>query len=134
MTEDTYWPFDERLEDTDMDVKTAVAPISHGETGVPLALPVTRGDRITIHYPEDSEANYKSNPEVFRFVGFREDCVRLVTEDYYQGAVEAADEGRMITVYGSTNEGVYRFNERVLKHAESVEVERKDFPEHFRVA
>lgn len=135
--ESPHWIFDERLEGEDMDPETAVAPITK-RTAIPLALPVSMGDKITIHYPEDTPDDFgtRDNPEVWHFGGFRGDGVKLVHEDDHNRAIREAESDSIRdipTIHGCVTEGAYRFNERVMKHAEKVEVERVEVPEFYNV-
>lgn len=97
---------------------------------------MTLGDRIEIHYPDDPAEGgirVRDSPEVWHFGGFQKDGIKLISESSHERALSEAEDGGLATIYGKTTEGVYRFNERVMKHAERVCVERVEVPDSYWV-
>lgn len=122
----SHWFFDERTAPGDFAVEDCIPEIAPGDTATPIALPVTRGDRIEIHYPEelDADIRIRDNPEVWHYGGMAKDSVTLHSER----AHGAAMDGDFYDPNGRTREGIYRFNKRVLVHAEKVCVEHVEIP------
>lgn len=140
---DAQWFFSDELDDDQYDIEHAIAPIGKGDTVTPLALPVTRGDRITIEIAEDAVAkdidgDHYDHPragetEVYHFGGLYEDSVALIDPDDHEYALEQAEDGGFATIYSSIREGIWSFNTLIQKHAERVEVERVEVPPSYRV-
>lgn len=117
------WMFTDEWEDSDLDIETSIPPLAKGDSAAPLALPVTLGDKITIHYGDDvpDDIRTRGTPEVWHYGGMAKDMVALLSEADH----EFASEGAFYSPSDSrTLEGIYRFNERLLTHAEKVEIER----------
>jgi hypothetical protein len=127
-----FWPVSDRLEESDYDLDTAVAPISDGDTATPLALPVSIGDRIEIVYPEGADVPEAGTTEVYHFAGFTNDSVKLAEPEVHEKALERAEEGGMATLWTTISDGVWSFNERVQKHAAEVSIERVEVPRSYR--
>lgn len=128
-------PIEERIEDSDVDAEHAFPPTGEAKSGedIHLAVPAQYGDKISIHYPEDADVRFRSNPEEWVFAGLRCEMVKLVRFEQYEKAVERSDDEDFVDIYGSTAEGIFRFNNRVLNVAEKVCVERLDGPEYLSV-
>lgn len=131
---------EERINDSDVDGDYAEGPIARGSAkakhapggpgvDIPLALPAQKGDLVTIEYAEDADTRRAGESETFVFLGTSLETVMFTTEETFDSAVERSDDPERVDIYGKTTEGAFRFNERLLKHAEKVTVERKDTPE-----
>lgn len=111
-----HWAFDERLKGEDgLSPENAIPPIGKGETAAPLALPVTKGDRIDIEYPDGSD-------ESFHFVRLQDDTVVLVPPEVHEN--EAV--GNTYRPHHVVREGIYKFNKRLIEKADSVTVTEVD--------
>lgn len=130
----------ERINDSDVDEEHAEAPVARGSAkakhapggpgvDIPLALPAQRGDLVTIEYAEDADIRRAGETETFVFLGTRYETVMFTTEEMFDSAVEDADDPEWVDIHGKTTEGAFRFNERLLKHAKRVTVERKETPD-----
>lgn len=124
---------EERIENSDVDAKHAEAPVASGDYDIPIALPARRGDLVTVEYADDADIPQAGQTESFVYLGTRGAGVMFSDEDLFDSEVERADDPDYVTIHGKTTEGAFRFNERLLKHAERVTVERKDTPEFLSV-
>jgi hypothetical protein len=131
MSPDAMWFLNDSIDNDEYDIDHAVAPIARGDTVTPLALPVSKGDRIEITYPEDADVPESGETEVFHFAGFRGDMVLLVTPDIHERMVERLESGRVPRAVSVVSNGVWDFNTRVQKHAAEVCVERVDVPDGY---
>ena len=105
---------------TDIDVGEATPPITNND--IPVALSITRGDRLTIHYPDDMDDDIptRDNPEVFHWGGTKRGAVALHRPSAHERAVE---KDGVYSPHGTVLEGALRFNQR-LHAAVRVEVDR----------
>lgn len=116
----------ERVQNSDVEREYAIPPTSGADMDIPLALPVTRGDFVTIEYPEDADCREAGTTERLVFLDHRRETVRFAERDYYEERLEEDGRKQATTLYSTTVEGVLSFNERVQRHASRVTVERGD--------
>jgi hypothetical protein len=128
-------PLEDRIEDSDLSAEYARPPTGESANGadISVALPAQYGDKLTVHYPDECDEPHRGNPEEWLYGGLRGESVVLVAWDAYQDSLDRADDDEFVTLFGKTCEGVFRFNNRIRRVAETVCVERIDSPEYLSI-